>query len=58
MPEETNISEVNFATIPIKFKKNKLKFSVTVTPKKDGFDPQGKVVQNTLLNMGMNNLRA
>ena len=33
MPEETNISEVNFGkTIPIKFKKrNKLKFSVIVT---------------------------
>ena len=48
MPEETNISEVNFGkTIPIKFK-NKLKFSVTVTLKKDVLDPQGKVVQNTL----------
>ena len=58
MPEETNISEVNFGkTIPIKFKKNKLKFSVIVTLKKDVLDPQGKVVQNTLFNMGMNNLR-
>ena len=57
MPEETNISEVNFGkTIPIKFK-NKLKFSVTVTLKKDVLDPQGKVVQNTLINMGMNNLK-
>ena len=57
MPEETNISEVNFGkTIPIKFKKNKLKFSVTVTLKKDVLDPQGKVVQNTLKNMGMHNL--
>ena len=35
MPEETNISEVNFGkTIPLKFKKIKLKFSVTVTLKK------------------------
>ena len=25
--------------------------------KKDVLDPQGKVVQNTLINMGMNNLR-
>tara|TARA_B100000963_G_scaffold326068_1_gene312809 strand:+ start:246 stop:485 length:240 start_codon:yes stop_codon:yes gene_type:complete len=33
-----------------------LKFSVTVTLKKDVLDPQGKVVQNTLLNMGMKNL--
>ena len=58
MHEETNISEVNFGkTIPIKFKKNKLKFSVTVTLKKDVLDPQGKVVQNTLINMGMNNLQ-
>ena len=38
-------------------KKNKLKFSVTVTLKKDVLDPQGKVVQNTLINMGMNNLK-
>ena len=34
-----------------------MKFSVTVTLKKDVLDPQGKVVQNTLLNMGMNNLQ-
>ena len=39
-------------------KKNKLKFSVTVTLKKDVLDPQGKVVQNTLVNMGMNNLKS
>jgi len=31
-----------------------LKFSVTVTLKKDVLDPQGKVVENTLVNMGMN----
>ena len=37
-------------------KRNKLKFSVTVTLKKDVLDPQGKVVQNTLQNMGMSNL--
>ena len=37
--------------------KNKLKFSVTVTLKKDVLDPQGKVVQNTLKNLGMNNLK-
>jgi len=34
-----------------------LKFSVIVTLKKDVLDPQGKVVQNTLINMGMNNLK-
>ena len=38
-------------------KKNKLRFSVTITLKKDVLDPQGKVVQNTLLNLGMSNLK-
>ena len=33
-----------------------MKFSVTVTLKKDVLDPQGKVVQNTLQNLGMNKL--
>jgi len=37
-------------------KKNKLKFSVKVTLKKDVLDPQGKVIQQTLINMGMNSL--
>jgi phosphoribosylformylglycinamidine synthase len=31
-----------------------LKFSITVTLKKDVLDPQGKVVQNTLMNIGLN----
>tara|TARA_B110001452_G_C14914628_1_gene319734 strand:+ start:135 stop:374 length:240 start_codon:yes stop_codon:yes gene_type:complete len=35
-----------------------LKFSVTITLKKDVLDPQGKVVQNTLMNLGMNNLKS
>ena len=35
-----------------------MKFSVTVTLKKDVLDPQGKVVQNTLQNLGMNNLNS
>jgi phosphoribosylformylglycinamidine synthase len=34
-----------------------LKFSVTVTLKRDVLDPQGKVVQQTLKNMGMNTLK-
>ena len=38
----------------LNLKKNKLKFSVTVTLKKDVLDPQGKVVQNTLINLGIN----
>ena len=34
-----------------------MKFSVIVTLKKDVLDPQGKVVENTLINMGMNKLK-
>ena len=34
-----------------------MKFSVTVTLKKDVLDPQGKVVQNTLQNLGTDNLK-
>ena len=44
--------------LQLSLKKNKLKFSVTVTLKKDVLDPQGKVVQNTLLNLGMDNLKS
>ncbi len=35
-----------------------MKFSVIITLKKDVLDPQGKVVQNTLTNFGINNLRS
>ena len=38
----------------LNLKKNNLKFSITVTLKKDVLDPQGKVVQNTLMNLGLN----
>ena len=31
-----------------------MKFSITVTLKKNVLDPQGKVVQNTLVNLGLN----
>ena len=34
-----------------------MKFSIKVTLKKDVLDPQGKVVQQTLQNMGMNTLK-
>jgi len=34
-----------------------LKFSVKVTLKKDVLDPQGKVVKQTLQNMGMDTLK-
>ena len=30
-----------------------MKFSIIVTLKKDVLDPQGKVVQNTLMNIGL-----
>ena len=43
---------------PLNSRKNKLKFSVTVTLKKDVLDPQGKVVQNTLTSLGMSNLKS
>ena len=36
----------------LNLKKNKLKFSVTVTLKKDVLDPQGKVIHQTLDGMG------
>ena len=35
-----------------------MKFSVTVTLKKDVLDPQGNVVQNTLNSLGMKNLKS
>jgi len=35
-----------------------LKFSVTVTLKKDVLDPQGKVVQTTLKNLGFAELKS
>ena len=34
-----------------------MKFSIKVTLKKDVLDPQGKVVQQTLQNMGMETLK-
>ncbi|MDC6482533.1 phosphoribosylformylglycinamidine synthase subunit PurS [Pelagibacteraceae bacterium] len=34
-----------------------MKFSIKVTLKKDVLDPQGKVVEQTLQNMGMNTLK-
>ena len=35
-----------------------MKFSVTVRLKKDVLDPQGKVIQNTLVSMGLENLKS
>ena len=41
----------------LNLRKNKLKFSIKVTLKKNVLDPQGRVVQQTLHNMGMNSLK-
>ena len=35
-----------------------MKFSVTVTLKKDVLDPQGKVVKQTLDNLGINSIKS
>ena len=35
-----------------------MKYSITVTLKKDVLDPQGKVVENTLKYMGLNSLKS
>ena len=35
-----------------------MKISVVITLKKDVLDPQGKVVQNTLANLGMDSLKS
>ena len=35
-----------------------MKFAVIITLKKDVLDPQGKVVQQTLQNMGMDSLKS
>ena len=34
-----------------------MKYSITITLKKDVLDPQGKVVENTLVNLGLDNLK-
>ena len=49
---------ISVKQLQLNLKKNKLKFSVTVTLKKDVPDPQGKVVQNTLQNLGMDSLKS
>ena len=41
----------------LNLRKNNLKFSVTVTLKEDVLDPQGKVVQNTLISLGFDDLK-
>jgi phosphoribosylformylglycinamidine synthase PurS subunit len=41
----------------LNLEKNKLKFSVKITLKKNVLDPQGKIVQQTLQNMGMDTLK-
>mgnify|MGYP001413320676 CR=1 FL=1 len=41
----------------LNLKKNKLKFAVIITLKKDVLDPQGKVIEQTLQSMGVNSLK-
>ena len=48
---------ISVKQLQLSLKKNKLKFAVTVTLKKDVLDPQGKVVQQTLQEMGLNTLK-
>ena len=43
--------------ILLNLKKNKLKFEIIITLKKEVLDPQGKVVQQTLENMGFKGLK-
>ncbi len=51
--------KLNLANLdPLKSKINKLKFAVTVTLKKDVLDPQGKVVKQTLDNLGINSIKS
>ena len=55
--KKANINEVKFGKPKVvNIKKNKLKISATVTLKKDVLDPQGKVVSQTLKNMGYENI--
>ena len=42
----------------LNLRKNNLKLAVTVTLKKDVLDPQGKVIQQTLQNMGFDTLKS
>ena len=42
----------------LNLRKNNLKLAVTVTLKKDVLDPQGKVIQQTLHNMGFDTLKS
>ncbi len=51
--------KLNLANLdPLKSKINKLKFAVTVTLKKDVLAPQGKVVKQTLDNLGINSIKS
>ena len=51
--------KLNLANLdPLKSKINKLKFAVTVTLKKDVLILQGKVVKQTLDNLGINSIKS
>ena len=49
---------ISINQVQLNLKKNKLKFSVIITLKKDVLDPQGKVIQQTLQSMGINSLKS
>ena len=55
--EQSNVSAVNVTKLSSVKKKNKLKLAITVTLKKDVLDPQGKTVQQTLKNLGVNSIQ-
>ena len=58
MPEGSNIMEIKSGiSKTIKLKKNKLKFEVFVTLKKEVLDPQGKAVENALSDIGLNAIK-
>ena len=49
---------ISINQVQLNLKKNKLKFSVIITLKKDVLDPQGKVIQQTLQSMGISSLKS
>ena len=56
MPEIVNVKEAISVNQVHKIQ-NKLKLAVIITLKKDVLDPQGKVIEQTLQNMGINSLK-
>ena len=57
MPEGSNIKEIKSGISKTIKLKNKLKFEVFVTLKKEVLDPQGKAVENALGDIGLNTIK-